>query len=114
MLQVGGIGPMFGQLGYFHHFAGKEIEDKRPRDRYATEATRLLRVLDARLEGRDWVMGDEYTIADIAIFPWVNTLESFYKAGELVGLDGRANVRRVLLAFLERDSVQRGLKIPAA
>ena len=69
MFQMGGIGPMFGQLGFFHKFAGKDYEDKRPRDRYVAEARRLLGVLDQRLQGRDWVMGDTYTIADIAIFP---------------------------------------------
>ena len=112
MFQMGGTGPMFGQLGYFHHFAGKEIEDKRPRDRYVAESKRLLGVLDRHLAGRAWMMGEEYTIADIAIFPGVNTLISYYRAGELVGIAGFANVRRVLDAFLARPAVQRGLKIP--
>jgi GSH-dependent disulfide-bond oxidoreductase len=84
MFQMGGIGPMFGQLGFFHTFAGKEYEDKRPRDRYVAESKRLLGVLDQRLQGRDWVMGDEYTIADIAILPWVRNLVGFYGAGDLV------------------------------
>jgi GSH-dependent disulfide-bond oxidoreductase len=113
MFQMGGIGPMFGQLGFFHKFAGKDYEDKRPRDRYVAESRRLLGVLDQRLEGRDWIMGSPYTVADIAIWPWVNNLVGFYGAGELVGFAGFANVRRVLDAFLARPAVQRGLQIPA-
>ncbi len=112
MFQMGGIGPMFGQVGFFHKFAGKDYEDKRPRDRYVAEAKRLLAVLDGRLKGRDWIMGDEYTIADIATFPWVRNLVGFYGAGELVGFDGYANVKRVLEAFVQRPAVQAGLNIP--
>ncbi len=112
MFQMGGIGPMFGQLGFFHKFAGKDYEDKRPRDRYAEESRRLLNVLDQRLEGRDWVMGDEYTIADIAILPWVRNLVGFYDAGELVEFSRFKNVARVLEAFVARPAVARGLTIP--
>ncbi|MBC9903209.1 MULTISPECIES: glutathione S-transferase N-terminal domain-containing protein [Achromobacter] len=113
MFQMGGIGPMFGQLGFFHKFAGKDYEDKRPRDRYAEESKRLLNVLDQRLEGRDWVMGDEYTIADIAILPWVRNLVGFYGAGDLVEFSRFKNVARVLEAFVARPAVARGLTIPA-
>ena len=113
MFQMGGIGPMFGQLGFFNKFAGKDYEDKRPRDRYVAESRRLLNVLDKHLAGRQWIMGDEYTIADIASFPWVNNLVGFYEAGGLVGFDDFTNVKRVLAAFLARPAVQRGLKIPA-
>ncbi|WP_426100611.1 glutathione S-transferase N-terminal domain-containing protein [Massilia sp. TSP1-1-2] len=112
MFQMGGIGPMFGQLGFFTKFAGKDYEDKRPRERYAAEAKRLLAVLDQRLAGRNWIMGDAYTIADIAIFPWVNTLNTFYGAGELVGIAGYTNVMRVLEAFLARPAVQLGMQVP--
>lgn len=112
MFQMGGIGPMFGQLGFFHKFAGAEYEDKRPRDRYVAESKRLLGVLDRHLAGRDWVMGKQYTIADIAIFPWVRNLIGFYDAGELVGFDAFDNVRRVLEAFVARPAVARGLTIP--
>ena len=112
MFQMGGIGPMFGQLGFFTKFAGKDFEDKRPRDRYVAEAKRLLAVLDARLAARAWVMGSTFTIADIAIFPWVNTLNTFYGAGELVGLAGCTNVMRVLQAFLARPAVQAGMQVP--
>ncbi|WCD81310.1 glutathione S-transferase N-terminal domain-containing protein [Pseudomonas sp. TUM22785] len=111
MFQMGGIGPMFGQLGFFNKFAGKDYEDKRPRDRYVAESKRLLGVLDRRLQGRDWIQ-DDYGIADIATFPWVRNLIGFYEAGELVGIDGFANVTRVLEAFLARPAVARGLKIP--
>jgi GSH-dependent disulfide-bond oxidoreductase len=113
MFQMGGVGPMFGQLGFFVKFAGKDIEDPRPRERYVAEARRLLSVLDAQLQGRDWLLGREYTIADIATFPWVNTLLNFYGAGERVGYGDFKNVARVLDAFLARPAVQRGLKIPA-
>ncbi len=114
MFQVGGIGPMFGQLGFFHKFAGKDWDDKRPRDRYAAEARRLLGVLEQRLAGRDWLMGDDYTIADIAVFPWVRALAGFYGAGELVGFGEFPHVKRVLDAFVARPAVERGLAIPAA
>lgn len=112
MFQMGGIGPMFGQVGFFHKFAGKDYEDKRPRDRYAAESKRLLGVLDQRLKGREWIMGDEYTIADIATFPWVRNIVGFYGAGELVGFDEFTEVKRVLAAFVARPAVQRGLQIP--
>jgi GST-like protein len=112
MFQMGGIGPMFGQVGFFHKFAGKDYEDKRPRDRYIAESRRLLAVLDKHLAGRRWIMGDDYTIADIASFPWINNLIGFYGARELVGFDDFADVKRVLAAFLERPAVARGLTIP--
>ena len=114
MFQMGGIGPMFGQLGFFHKFAGKDYEDKRPRDRYAAESKRLLGVLDKRLAGRDWVMGSTYTIADVAIFPWVRSLLGFYAAGDLVGINDFANVTRVLAAFVARPAVVKGLLVPEA
>ena len=113
MFQMGGLGPMFGQLGFFHKFAGKDYEDKRPRDRYVAEARRLLGVLDGHLKGKAWIMGNDYGIADIATFPWVNNLIGFYAAREIVGYDDFAEVDRVLQAFLARPAVQRGLKIPA-
>jgi len=112
MFQMAGIGPMFGQVGFFHKFAGKDFEDKRPRDRYLAESRRLLGVLEQRLQGRDWVMGEAYSIADIAIFPWVSNLIEFYGAGELVGIADFPQVLRALRAFLERPAVQRGLAIP--
>ncbi len=112
MWQMGGVGPMFGQLGFFHKFAGKDYEDKRPRDRYVAEAKRLLGVLDQRLSGRQWLMGDTYTIADIAVFPWVRTLIDFYQAGELVQIENFPQVTRTLAAFVARPAVIRGLNIP--
>ena len=113
MWQMGGVGPMFGQLGFFHKFAGKDYEDKRPRERYVAESRRLLGVLEQRLTGRDWVMGSHYTIADMAIFPWVRNLVEFYGAGELVGWSDFPQVQRVLAAIVARPAVQRGLHIPA-
>jgi GSH-dependent disulfide-bond oxidoreductase len=112
MWQMSGLGPMFGQVGFFHKFAGKDFEDKRPRDRYVGEARRLLKVLDTRLEARTWVMGDLYTIVDIAIFPWVRNLVGFYGAGELVRIEEFQNVTRALDAFVARPAVIRGLDIP--
>ncbi|KAB8062918.1 glutathione S-transferase N-terminal domain-containing protein [Janthinobacterium violaceinigrum] len=112
MFQMGGIGPMFGQVGFFHKFAGKEYEDKRPLERYLGEAKRLLGVLEQRLQGRDWIMGGQYTIADIAIFPWVRCLVGFYGAGDLVGFADFPNVQRALDAFLVRPAVIKGLDIP--
>lgn len=112
MWQMGGVGPMFGQLGFFHKFAGKDYEDKRPRDRYRDESKRLLGVLEARLEGRDWIMGEAYTIADIATLGWVRNLVGFYGAGELVGYDTLKNVPAWLERGLARPAVRRGLEIP--
>jgi GST-like protein len=113
MFQMGGVGPMFGQLGFFHKFAGKDYEDKRPRDRYVAETKRLLGVLNERLKGRAWIMGKDYSIADIAVFPWVRNLVGFYGAGDLVGFSDFPEVQRVLDAFVARPAVQRGLNIPA-
>ena len=112
MFQMGGLGPIFGQLGFFHKFAGREIEDKRPLQRYANESKRLLGVLEARLEGREWIMGDDYTIADIAMLGWVRNLIGFYEAGELVDYGALRNVPAWLERGLERPAVQRGLEIP--
>ncbi|MDM0106275.1 glutathione S-transferase N-terminal domain-containing protein [Variovorax sp. J22R24] len=112
MFQMGGIGPMFGQLGFFNKFAGKDYEDKRPRDRYVAESKRLLNVLEQRLKGRAWIMGDHFTIADIATFPWVRNLVGFYEAGDLVGIQDFPNVNRVLAAFVARPAVVKGLGIP--
>ncbi|MBP7000032.1 glutathione S-transferase C-terminal domain-containing protein [Amaricoccus sp.] len=111
MFQMGGIGPMFGQIGFFNKFAGREIEDKRPLERYVGEAKRLLGVLDGRLEGRDWIMGADYTIADMAAWPWVRGLD-FYEARDLVGLDRFANVTDWLARALARPASQAALNIP--
>ena len=113
MFQMGGVGPMFGQLGFFHKFAGKDYEDKRPRDRYVAESRRLLGVLEQQLQGRTWIMGEDYSIADIAIWPWVRNLFGFYEAGDLVGQADFVQVQRVLSSFVARPAVQRGLNIPA-
>ena len=111
--QMGGPGPMFGQVGFFHKFAGKDFEDKRPRDRYVAESKRLLGVLNDRLEGRQWIMGDEYTIADISLLGWVRNLVGFYDAGELVGFGDFKNVGAWLERGVARPAVQRAVNIPA-
>lgn len=110
--QMGGIGPMFGQLGFFHKFAGKEIDDKRPLQRYVAESTRLLGVVEARLDGRPWIMDDEYTIADISMLGWVRNLIGFYEARELVAFDNLMHVPAWLERGLARPGVQRALQIP--
>lgn len=112
MFQMGGVGPMFGQVGFFHKFAGRDYDDKRPRDRYVNESKRLLSVLERQLEGRAWLLGDAFTIADIATFPWVNNLIGFYGAAELVGITEFPQVQRALAAFLARPAVQRGMAVP--
>jgi GST-like protein len=114
MFQMGGIGPMFGQLGFFNKFGGKDYEDKRPRDRYVAESRRLLGVLEHRLGESTWLAGDAYTIADIATFPWVRNLIGFYEASELVGIADFPAVTRALAAFVARPAVAKGLTIPAA
>ena len=111
MFQMGGVGPMFGQLGFFYKFAGSEIEDKRPVERYIGEAKRLLSVVDRALEGKDWITGS-YSIADIAIGPWLASLE-FYGAREVVGWDDNKNAVAYLERFLDRPAVQKGRAIPA-
>lgn len=111
--QMAAIGPMFGQVGFFHKFAGREFEDKRPRDRYVAESRRLLGVLEGRLEGRDWIMGEDYTIADITSLGWVRNLIGFYEAGDLVGFADFPRVAAWLERGLARPAVQRGLNIPA-
>lgn len=113
MFQMSGIGPMFGQLGFFYKFAGREIEDRRPLDRYAAESRRLLSVLNGHLRGRSYMLGEEFSLVDIAIFPWVRGLVSFYQAGDLVGFSDFPEVERVLASFVARPAVQRGLEIPA-
>ncbi len=113
MWQMGGVGPMFGQVGFFHKFAGREWEDKRPLQRYAAEAKRLLGVLEARLDGRQWVMGDEYTIADVSLIGWVRGLVEFYKAGDLVDYASLERVPAWLDRARSRPAVARGLNVPA-
>jgi GST-like protein len=110
MFQMGGVGPMMGQLGFFYKFAGKDIEDPRPRDRYINETKRLLSVLDGRLAGRDWIV-DEYSIADMAIVPWLRSLD-FYEAQKVVEWDDRKNLIAWRARFEERDAVQVGLNTP--
>ena len=111
--QMAFVGPMFGQVGYFHKFAGREIEDKRPLERYRNESRRILDVMDTRLEARMWIMDDEYTIADISMLGWVRNLIGYYGARELVEFDQLKNVPGWLERGLARPAVQRGLQVPA-
>ena len=111
--QMGAVGPMFGQLGFFHKFAGREYEDKRPLERYRAESKRLLGVLETRLEGRDWLMGEDYTIADVSMLGWVRNLVGFYEARDLVEFDSLKHVPAWLERGLARPAVQRGVTIPA-
>ena len=114
MWQMGGAGPIFGQLGFFHKFAGKDFEDKRPRDRYAAESARLLGVLNDRLADREWIIDEGYSIADMSLLGWVRNLIGFYDAAEIVGFARFGNVKRWLDAGLARPAVQRGLVVTAA
>ncbi|MTI43372.1 GST-like protein [Roseibium hamelinense] len=113
MWQMGGLGPMSGQLGFFHKFAGKDYEDRRPFERYRDEVKRLLGVLDVRLEHREFIMGDDYTIADIAAWPWLRTIEGFYEAGPHVELAGCINILRWLETCKSRPASEKAINIPA-
>ncbi len=112
MFQMGGVGPMFGQVGFFTKFAGKDIDDPRPRERYLNESRRLLGVLNQHLQGKQWLVNDEYSIADMAVFPWIRNLIGFYEAGELVGINDFPDVTRVLEVFVARPAVKKGLETP--
>jgi GSH-dependent disulfide-bond oxidoreductase len=110
--QMSAVGPMFGQVGYFYKFAGREIADKRPLERYVAESKRLLGVLERRLDGRQWIMDDAYTIADISLLGWVRNLIGFYGARDIVAFDSFGQVSAWLERGLARPAVQRGLEIP--
>ena len=110
MWQMGGVGPMFGQLGYFFKFGGADIEDERPVERYLGEARRLLDVLEKRLEGREWIMGD-YSIADICTAPWMRAL-AFYGAQSEVGWKDRPNTVAWFERWSARPASQRAVDIP--
>lgn len=107
MWQMGGLGPMFGQVGFFHKYAGKDWEDKRPLGRYVAESQRLLSVLNQQVQGQDWVLGTDYSIADMAIWPWVRNVLTHYQASELLEIERYPEVQRVLAAFMQRPAVQR-------
>jgi len=113
MFQSANISPIFGQVGFFHKFAGKEYEDKRPRDRYVAESRRLLDIIEERLTTRTWIMGDDYTVADIGTFPMIRNLIGYYGAGELVGIQELPNVQRALAAFIARPAVAKAVQIPS-
>ncbi len=112
MFQMGGLGPMFGQYGYFSKFAGKEIEDPRPKARYVDESKRLLAVLEQQLEQTEYIAGSEYSIADIAIFPWLRGARDFYNASDDFQMNSFTRTMSYLETCLERPAVQRGLLVP--
>lgn len=112
MFQIGGVGPMIGQLGFFHKFAGKDYEDKRPRDRYAAETSRLLEVMDKRLEGREWFVGNAYSIVDMSMLGWIRNVIGLYDAADLIDFSSKPNVAAWLERGLARPAVQRGLNMP--
>lgn len=113
MFQMGGVGPMFGQVGFFNKFAGRDYEDKRLRDRYVAEARRLVGVIDGALAHRTWFLGEAYSVADVSMLGWVNNLVTFYEARELVGFEKFGHVIAWLERGLQRPAVRRGLGIPA-
>jgi GST-like protein len=113
MFQMGGIGPMFGQFGFFHKFAGKDIDDIRPLERYRDESIRLLSVLDKQLAKGDYIVGNDYSIADIATWPWLRAMTGFYEAGDLVGMDNFKNVQAWENRCMERPASQKAVNIPA-
>jgi GST-like protein len=110
--QAAHVGPMFGQVGFFNKFAGKDYEDKRPLGRYRDESKRILKVMETWLTNRQWFMGDDYTIADISMLGWVRNLIGFYNARELVEFDTLKAVPAWLERGLARPAVQKGLEIP--
>ncbi len=110
MFQMGGLGPMFGQMGFFYKFAGSAWGDKRPLERYIGESKRLMAVLEKELDGKEWIAGD-YSIADIAIAPWLNATV-FYGTQDILGWDDHPNIKAYLARFMERPAVQKGKDIP--
>ena len=113
MFQMGGVGPMFGQFGHFFKYAADKVANNSyPMERYRDEAKRLLSVLEARLEGRQWLMGDDYTIADIATFPWIEGARKFYGGDQVLEYDRFPNVMAWVDRGLARPAVQKGMDIP--
>ncbi len=113
MFQMGGAGPMFGQFGFFHKFAGKDIEDKRPYERYQNESKRLLNVINSQLEKSEYLVGDEYTIADLALWPWVRTLNGFYEATEELEMQKYTAIDRWFEKCFSRPASEKATNIPA-
>lgn len=110
--QVGHIGPMFGQVGFFHKFGGRDYEDKRPLHRYRDESIRLLGVLEKRLADRPWLMGDDYSIVDIQTFPWVRNMRELYDAGALLGLHNFPRTYDWVDRAAARPASIKGLNVP--
>lgn len=111
IFQMSSVGPTLGQLGYFYAFEGKKIEDSRPLNRYLSETKRILKMIDAHLERRVW-LADTYSIADIAMAPWLSVIERFYDAADVTELDQFLNIKRYLENFNSRPAVLSGMNIP--
>jgi GSH-dependent disulfide-bond oxidoreductase len=111
--QVAGVGPMFGQFGHFFKYAKDKCEHPYPLERYATEARRILKVLDNHLQDKFFLVGENYSIADMATVPWVNGLSQFYKAEEKLSLNEYTHVNRWVKNILERPLTSAGMKVCA-
>ena len=104
MFQMGGVGPMLGQAHHFRQYAPEKIQYAI--DRYTNEAGRLYNVLDKRLSETEWVAGDDYSIADIAIFPWIVPHE---RQGQ--SFDERPHLKRWYETMKTRPAVSKGLDV---
>lgn len=111
--QVGGVGPMMGQFGHFFKFADQSINHDYALARYRDEVRRLLQVLEQQLTGQDFIVGTDYSIADLSIWPWIRTLHGFYAATEALGLDDFPRVNDWLGRCQSRPASQAAVKIPA-
>lgn len=109
--QVGGVGPMFGQFGHFFKYAKDKCDHPYPVERYQKESQRLLGVLNTRLEGRTFLVGETYTIADMATFPWVLCLIQHYQAKDALGLDNFPHVMSWVERLQARPLTAKGLKV---
>lgn len=107
--QMGGLGPMSGQLGYFTVFASEPVPAAI--ERYANEVKRLLNVFATRLKGNAYAAGTDYTIADMAIYPWLYTLATFYKKSDLI--EAHPEILDYMKRVGDRPAVQRGMTVPA-
>jgi GSH-dependent disulfide-bond oxidoreductase len=108
--QASHIGPMFGQFGHFYLFAKDKTSDHYAKERYLTETKRLLAVLNTRLQQRDYMM-DDYSIVDMAIAPWVEVLEYFYKAADVLELSSFSNLHAWRQRVTARPAYQLGKEV---
>lgn len=109
--QMASVGPMFGQFGHFYKYAKDKCDHPYPKERYTKEAIRLLGVIDKKLHETSYIAGEEITIADFAIFPWILCLDKFYEAGDHLGLESFINVNKWVAKINERPKVKTGLDV---